>query len=542
MRRVVNSLQFRLTAGFAIVLALAIAGVSTFSALATQQETRDFAAQVEAARTERAELLVQNAYQANQNWSEVQLAVAQVGGLFGWRVVVTDTEGYVVADSHELIMPSIVELERIDESRVGFANARRRPIIIGNRVVGEMLMDTVAGGDRPALSVTEFGADLFEAFGLPFDRNSTVFTQSEFDESVRSTERRKIPSEMLRGSNVSAEQQAAEQVLSELDDLLIEPPLSDLEASFRRSLILAGIAAMAAGLVFVTFFTRQALSPVRGLTSAARKLGSGDLTYRVPESRNDEIGELASTFNEMATELESAEMHRRRMTADIAHELRTPLTNIQGYLEAIMDGVVKPDPETINSLHAQTVHLSRLVDDLRLLSVAEAGALRLETTPDNLADVLVETARSFEPRAAELGISLEAPETTGLPPVELDRTRMRQVVVNLIENALQHTPRGGTVRVEAERAGPDAVAFTVSDTGAGIPADELDRIFDQFYRVDPSRNRATGGVGLGLTIVKRLVEAHGGRLSVSSTPGEGTSFRVELPAATIFAEPGASGE
>ena len=514
------------------MLALAIAGVSAFSAAATQRETRDFAAQVEAARTERAELLVENAYQANQDWSEVQLAVSQVGGLFGWRVVVTDVNGYVVADSHELIMPTILQLEHIDDSRMRFTEARRRPIIIGNRLVGELVMDSAGGRDRPALSVTEYGSDLFEAFGLPFDDDDRYeFNESGFDLSVRSREGARIPSELLRGTNVSAEQQAAQDVIDGLDQLLIEPPLSDLEASFRRSLIIAGLAAMAAGLVFVTFFTRQALSPVRGLTSAARMLGSGDLTYRVPESRNDEIGELASTFNEMATDLESAELNRKRMTADIAHELRTPLTNIQGYLEAILDGVVEPDRETINSLHSQTVHLARLIDDLRLLSVAEAGALHLETMPDSLGAVLIETVGSFEPRAAELGISLDVLVADDLPPVELDRTRMRQILANLIENAMQHTPAGGSVQVMAEYDSPDCVVFRVSDTGTGIPASELDRIFDQFYRVDPSRNRATGGAGLGLTIVKRLVEAHGGKLSVTSTPGEGTSFRVELPVA-----------
>ena len=149
MRRVTNSLQFRLTAGFAIVLALAIAGVSAFSAAATQRETRQFAQQVEASRTERAELLVQNAYQANHNWAEVQLAVAQVGGLYGWRVVVTDNDGYVVADSHELIIATTGSLEHIDDSRIQSRTVRRTPIIIGNRVVGQMLMDPVSRPKPP---------------------------------------------------------------------------------------------------------------------------------------------------------------------------------------------------------------------------------------------------------------------------------------------------------------------------------------------------------------------------------------------------------
>ena len=531
MRRLVNSLQFRLTAGFAIVLALAIAGVSAFSAAATQRETRHFAERVEAARAERAEILVQNAYQANHDWSEVQLAVSQVGGLFGWRVVVTDTNGYVVADSHELVMSTAGEPEHFDETRLRLSAARRIPLIIGNRVVGEMLMDPASDRTRPALAVSEFGAELFEAFGLPINENPDRLTDAQFEEATRSSRGGRIPSEMLPDSLVSRDQQAAENVIQELDQLLIEPPLTDLEQSFRRSLIIAGIAAMIAGLIFVTFFTRQALSPVRGLTSAARRLGSGDLAYRVPEDRNDEIGELASTFNEMASDLESAELQRRRMTADIAHELRTPLTNIQGYLEAILDGFVKPDQDTISSLHSQTVHLSRLVDDLRLLSVAEAGALKLETVPGDLVAVANETAATFKPRATELGISLNVIAPDSEVTVQFDHTRMPQVIANLIENGLQHTPSGGSVTVGITNDTPGEVEMRVSDTGAGIPPDEINRIFDQFYRVDPSRNRATGGVGLGLTIVKRLVEAHGGELSVESTLGQGTTFTLNLPAA-----------
>jgi two-component system sensor histidine kinase BaeS len=217
------------------------------------------------------------------------------------------------------------------------------------------------------------------------------------------------------------------------------------------------------------------------------------------------------------------------MTADIAHELRTPLTNIQGYLEAILDGLVEPDTKTISDLHEQTVHLSRLVDDLRLLSVAEAGALRLEVSPDSLESVIRDSAKTFEPRAIELGIELCISAEKQLPPVDLDRTRMRQVAVNLIENALHHTPPGGRVSIDLANDASGGVRMTISDTGRGIKPEELPRIFDQFYRVDASRSRATGGAGLGLTIVKRLVEAHNGAISVVSTPGKGTCFIITLP-------------
>ena len=530
MSRLTNSLQFRLTVGFTVVLALAIASVSAYSAVTTRRATIDYAQQVEAVKTERAELLVQNAYQANQDWAEVQLAVAQVGGLFGWRVVVTDINGYVVADSHELVMPSVFGVEHLDDSRVQQKTAVRRPILIGNRVVGEMLVQPDDDHDRPALALSDYGVDLFERLGISIPGGSDVLTEDEFERLMRSSRGGRIPATQVAGS-IAQVSQPSQGAIADIESLLPEPPLSDLEESFRRSLVIAGAAAMIAGLVFVTFFTRQALSPVRVLASGARRLGAGDLAYRVPENRNDEIGELASTFNEMASDLESAEAQRRRMTADIAHELRTPLTNIQGYLEAILDGVVEADQETISSLHLQTVHLSRLVDDLRLLSVAEAGALSLEASADSLAAVILETTAAFQPRSSELGITLNVNVEDDLPAVELDRTRMRQVIANLVENALQHTQRGGTVTVTAATVDADHVGFTVADTGHGIPADQLERIFDQFYRVDPSRNRATGGAGLGLTIAKRLVEAHGGDLTVTSIEGAGTTFRVELPVA-----------
>jgi signal transduction histidine kinase len=294
--------------------------------------------------------------------------------------------------------------------------------------------------------------------------------------------------------------------------------------------VFAGAASGLAGLLLVTAFTRQALVPVRGLTAAARRLGKGDLNYRAPETRRDELGVLARTFKEMAGGLETAETQRRKMTADIAHELRTPLTNIQGYLEAIRDGVVSADEQTVETLYQQTVHLSRLVEDLRILSIADAGALRLELAPDSLPSLVSETVSTFQPRAAERGVSLEVSSQPDVAPVAIDRTRMRQVIANLVENALTYTPTGGRVSVDVSKGPADAVTMTVSDTGQGIPPAELPKIFEQFYRVDHSRARSTGGAGLGLTIVKRLVEAHGGAIAVESDLGRGARFTVTLPA------------
>jgi signal transduction histidine kinase len=305
----------------------------------------------------------------------------------------------------------------------------------------------------------------------------------------------------------------------------------ELEFAFRRSLIWAGASAGFAGILLVGVFTRQALVPVRGLNTAARRLGKGDLSFRVPEKSKDEVGELAKTFNEMAAGLEEAAHQRRTMTADIAHELRTPLTNIQGYLEAIKDGVVQADRDTINILHEQTVHLSHLVEDLRLLAVADAGRLHLVRQPERLDLLTEDAAAAFRPRAAERRVALTVVSEAPPPLVELDRTRIRQVVANLVENALRHTPEGGrvTMTVSTVSGPPESVRLTVEDTGPGIPADQLEKIFDQFYRVDASRSRSTGGAGLGLTIVKKLVEAHGGTVHAESAPGQGARFVLEFP-------------
>ena len=231
----------------------------------------------------------------------------------------------------------------------------------------------------------------------------------------------------------------------------------------------------------------------------------------------------------MAGALQQAERQRRTMTADIAHELRTPLSNVQGYLEAIADGVVEPDPNTINTLHEQTLHLSRLIEDLRLTATAEAGALHLERTTLRLDEIAEETVDAFLPRASEKGVRLTVNAEPGLPEISADHTRLHQVVTNLLDNALTHTPERGTITVSIGRSDEGQLRLDVADTGSGISPDRLPYVFDQFYRVDPSRSRETGGAGLGLTIVKRLVEAHGGRVTAESEPGRGTRISVHLP-------------
>ena len=205
------------------------------------------------------------------------------------------------------------------------------------------------------------------------------------------------------------------------------------------------------------------------------------------------------------------------------------MSNIQGYLEAVKDGLLQPDEGTIETIHGQVIHLGQLVEDLRLLAQAEAGALQLHRMPGRMHDVLRGCVDAVRPRAEAKGISVSLESGEAMPLVDMDGTRISQVVNNLLENAIIHTPEGGSVAVTAGVAGDGMVRVAVADTGGGIPRGDLDRVFDRFFRADPSRARATGGVGLGLTIAKQLVEAHGGSISVDNVVPTGTRFVIALP-------------
>ena len=307
-----------------------------------------------------------------------------------------------------------------------------------------------------------------------------------------------------------------------------DPQVSSLVSSLNAYLLWAGVAGGLGGVVLASLVSRQILAPVKALGAAANRLGRGDLSIRADTRGPAEIKELADSFNRMAGSLQLAEAQRRSLVADVAHELRTPLANIQGYLEAVRDGLLEPDEQTIDIIHGQVLHLGRLVEDLRLLAQAEGGSLPLDMVVDSLPEGVGRAVNAARPRAEAQGVQLEyeAPEEVVLAP--MDRTRIAQVVSNLLDNALQHTPEGGRVEVSLELREGDRVRVSVTDDGAGIPEEDLQRVFDRFYRVDSSRSRASGGAGLGLTIVKGLVEAHGGDVGAESPARGGTRVWFEL--------------
>ncbi len=319
--------------------------------------------------------------------------------------------------------------------------------------------------------------------------------------------------------------------------LYISPePLTDFPSplgfsqAIGRFLIWGALLAVAIALLFTFFLSRRISTPVKVLTLAARQLGQGDLSQRVQLKDKGEMGELAQAFNSMASDLERAEQLRRSMTADVAHELRTPLSNLKGYLEAVRDGVKQPDSETIRSLEEEATLLSRLIDDLQELSLAEAGALKLNRQSKNIGELIQKTAASVQAQAATKGVSIASDLPDKLPLVNIDSQRIGQVLRNLLENAIVHTGKGDSITVAARQWG-SWVEVSVTDTGEGIPPEDLPNIFERFYRVDKSRTRATGGSGLGLTIARRLVEAHGGKINARSEPGKGSCFSFTLPVA-----------
>ena len=310
---------------------------------------------------------------------------------------------------------------------------------------------------------------------------------------------------------------------------LLARALGWIEFNFdmTRCMIPLGIA-FALVLVLVIAATglsvRRVFIPLNDLLEAAERVAEGDYDVHVPERGPRDVRAAARAFNAMAARLSETDAQRRTLLADVTHELRNPLTVLQGNLEGMLDGVYPPDEARLRSLLEETNLLSRLVEDLRTLSLAESGALELRKEPTDLVQLANETAAAFRSRAEAAGVTLSVTAAAdGLPALDLDPGRMRQVLVNLLANALRYTPSGGTVAVRIHQADSQAV-LEVQDSGPGIPAADLPYVFERFYKSADS-----GGMGLGLAIARHLVTAHGGTITAESAPGDGTTIRISLP-------------
>jgi signal transduction histidine kinase len=300
---------------------------------------------------------------------------------------------------------------------------------------------------------------------------------------------------------------------------------SALGAADPSSQLVRGIVALF--LLFLVFTTarsiRRRLVPISDVVEAVGRVADGDLSVRVRERGPRDSRALGRAFNRMVGRLESSEEQRRRLLADVSHELRTPLSVVQGSLEAIVDGVHPADEEHLSAILEETKVLSRLIEDLRTLSLAESGALALHREPTDVSALIRDVLASFDAQADDAGIELPFVAPDGLPESDLDPVRTREVLSNLIANALRYTPRGGRVAVAAS-SDDGAIAVSITDTGSGIPSDALGHVFERFYKSAESR-----GAGLGLAIAKQLVEAQGGEIAATSEVGRGTTIRFTVP-------------
>ena len=444
-----HSLHFRLLAAFTLVIIITIGSVLFLAHQNIRSEIRQFGERFEQMRARRVEFELSAFYYRQGSWEGIQPSVAQWGNLYERRILLTNVNEVVVADSEEELLGELYE-----------ADAPGRPI-------------------SPPWQTGSIG---------------TVYINPGLSPELDSAS------------------------------------LNIVYWSIGRFFLWGGLLAVAIALFLTFVLSRRILAPVKALTNAARQLGKGDFSQRVHSEDKGEIGELAQSFNSMADDLERAEQLRRNMVADVAHELRTPLSNLSGYLEAVRDGIVKPDADTIRSLDEEATLLSRLVDDLQELSLAEAGELKLICQKEDITKLIKQTVAAIQTQGRVKGLMISASLQDKLPTVNIDSHRISQVLRNLIENAVTHTAKGDAITVTAREQG-NWVEVTVTDTGEGIPAEDLPNIFERFYRVDKSRSRITGGTGLGLTIAKRLVEAHGGKIEVQSEVGKGSRFSFTLPLA-----------
>jgi two-component system OmpR family sensor kinase/two-component system sensor histidine kinase BaeS len=319
--------------------------------------------------------------------------------------------------------------------------------------------------------------------------------------------------------------------------------LGALEQGFldrmQQILIIGAALAVGVSLAIGALLSRSLTAPLQRLAGAARAVAAGDLEQRVQVEGSVEMVEVARAFNDMTTALSESERQRQNMVADVAHELRTPLTVVQGNLQAILDEVYPLDKAEISRLYDETRLLSRLVNDLRELALADAGQLGLHTRPTGLAQVICSTVENLDPAAEMQQVTLRAQLEEDLPAVQADPDRVAQVLRNLLINALRHTPPGGSVTVAASGGEEGTVEVAIADTGEGIAPEDLGHVFERFWQADPARTRSearnqignASGTGLGLSVAQSLIKAQGGRIWVESTLGQGSTFRFTLPLA-----------
>ena len=328
--------------------------------------------------------------------------------------------------------------------------------------------------------------------------------------------------ELDKGIPIEQNGQIVGTVISTGQPLVRKPIDQKYIDQINQALWIAALGGMLIALILGLLIARSFTHPISELTHATREMAQGKLSQQIPVRSKDELGELAQSFNQMSADLTKANQARKQMTADIAHDLRNPLTVISGYLESLQDGKLKPTPERFVVMQAEVTHLLRLVEDLRILSLADSGELKLHREPTSIAELLNRVADAYRHRAEQKMIILNVEANSSLPEINLDPTRMEQVLGNIVSNALRYTPEGGKIQLSAKQI-EGSLTVSVIDNGSGIPADILPHIFERSYRGDESRSGSESG--LGLAIAKSIVELHGGIIHAASDQN-GTHFLI----------------
>jgi len=518
-----HSLRFRLLLTLIGVVAVAVATVALFASRVTSLELQRYV-DLDIGRNRRLTDTLMTYYAHNPAGGNPRSLALRLAGETSERIILTNGDGQVQADSTDQL--------------VGQTIACEQPIPAVIISIGGTPCTLMPAKDPLGLVQPSAGDILF--LGVPFSYPAERATLSI---SSTRTFQAAVPAPSIMSSMPSV-------LIRRVQGQSPDPIEAGFIGAVNRSLVWSAVAAGVTALLLTLALSRRILGPIEALTAAARAMERGDLSRRVRSGTNDEIGELAHAFNAMADGLARQERLRRTMVGDVAHELRTPLTNIRGYLEALRDGVARPEPALLASLHDEALLLNRLVDDLQDLTLAEAGQLHMDPRPVALREIVDQSAVALQPALEQKALSLRVDLPPDLPQVHADPERVSQVLHNLLNNAITHTPAGGSIVVcasletnderrrtkdeshEAVVLRPSSfVTINVSDSGPGIAPEHLANIFERFYRGDRSRARATGGAGLGLAIVKQLVEAHGGRVWAASTPGHGTCISFTLPAA-----------
>jgi len=562
--RIRDSLRFRLLLTMSIVVLVAVGVIAFLTSNTTTNEFQRYV-QVDIQHNQQLVSDFLTAYQSNPSEQNLQIIIKNMADKSSDRFVVIESTGYVIADSDGVLVGQTLPRQGPPDFVYNSGGATG-VITDGVRTFGAgvpipppyVLTSTKGITSTTGMAVVPIS----NTIGTAGDKEGHFFGFGFVPLAV-------IPpaesATTTAGAAPDKPGQPGQQAASGYDPkaslIVARLPRREGNAnqagfldSVNKDLLIAVVAAGLVALVLTWLLSRRILGPVEALTAAAGRMEKGDLSQHVEVKSHDEIGKLAHAFNSMTDGLSRLEQLRRNMVTDVAHELRTPIANIRGYLEAMQDGIVRPDAEVIESLHEEAMLLTRLVEDLQELELAEAGKLRLVQQRVEPADVIEKAITATQPAAAEKEISLKANLPADLPEIEADPERIGQVLRNLLNNAIKHTPPGGHVDVEAHvefgivnaefGMKPDLLhashsAFTipnsaflevsVKDSGPGISADHLPHIFDRFYRADQSRARSTGGAGLGLAIVKELVEMHGGQVRAESTPGHGAAFYFTLP-------------